>query len=62
MSEKRVCQGVVIGIRHLTNGRNDIQDGGVVYTHEEFLVAVLISYDLKRKPVLALLQDVKESD
>lgn len=54
--------GVVMGIRHLTNGRNEIIGGEVTYIHEEFLVAVLIAYDLKRKPVLALLQDVKEAD
>lgn len=55
-------QGVIVGIRHLTNGRNEINGGEVTYIHEEFLVAALISYDLKRKPVLALLHDIKEYD
>lgn len=57
---ENLLQGIVIGVRHLTNGRNDIQGGEVVYTHEEFIVAYLVAYDLKRKPVLALIQDAKE--
>jgi hypothetical protein len=62
--EENPRQGVIVGIRHLTNGRNEYGNGenGIVYIHEEFLVAALIAYDLKRKPVLALLQDIKESD
>lgn len=53
--------GIVVGIRHLSNGRNRFigEDGPLVYEHQDYLVAILIAYDIHRKPVLALPGDVK---
>ena len=53
-------QGIVMGIRHLSNGKNEwVQDDApLCYTHTDYLVAVLVSYDLRRKPVLVLPEDL----
>lgn len=54
------AQGIVMGIRHLSNGKNEwVQDDAPLsYTHTDYLVAILVSYDLKRKPVLVLPEDL----
>lgn len=58
------AQGIVMGIRHLTNGSNEWAgpDGPLIYKHEGYLVAVLVSYDLRRKPVLVPPEDLKILD
>lgn len=54
------AQGIVMGVRHLSNGKNEwVQDDAPLsYTHTDYLVAVLVSYDLRRKPVLVLPEDL----
>jgi hypothetical protein len=57
--KQEVTQGIVVGVRHLTNGENRFTDSGIVYTHKEFIVAYLVAVDLIHKHKLVLIQDAK---
>lgn len=54
-------EGIVVGLRTLADGFSDweSEEVGYVFTPTDRHSAVLIAYDLRRKPVLALLEDVE---
>lgn len=58
--KKEVTQGIVVGIRHLTNGENLALGTVVIYTHQEFITAYLIAVDMTHKHKLVLIKDAKE--
>lgn len=47
-------EGIVIGIRNLSNGKNIYmgQEEGVVYEPKEHFKAIIVAYQLSRKPIL----------
>lgn len=50
--DERHREGVVVGLRTLSNGINESHgDEGIQYIPEEYIPAVLVAYDLRRKPV-----------
>lgn len=55
-------RGVIVGIRTLSNGRNEYHgyDEPIEYCGEEFFSAYLVAYDLRRKPVFVLAENLKE--
>lgn len=55
-------RGVVVGVRTLSNGRNEYQgyDEPILYCPEDRFVAYLVAYDLHRKPVYVLRDNLKE--
>lgn len=57
---KEPTQGIVVGIRHLTNGENLALGTVVIYTHLEFITAYLIAVDMTHKHKLVLIKDAKE--
>jgi hypothetical protein len=58
--KKEPTQGIVVGVRHLTNGENLALGTVVIYTHKEFITAYLIAVDLTHKHKLVLIKDAKE--
>ena len=58
--KKEITQGIVVGIRHLTNGENLALGTVVIYTHQEFITAYLIAVDMTHKHKLVLIKDAKE--
>lgn len=54
--------GVVVGVRTLTNGTaKRYWEEPTEYTVKEAFKAVVLAWDLKRKPVYVRLEDVKEA-
>lgn len=58
--KQEATQGIVVGIRHLTNGENLALGTVVIYTHLEFITAYLIAVDMTHKHKLVLIKDAKE--
>ena len=58
--KQEVTQGIVVGIRHLTNGENLAIGTVVIYTHLEFITAYLVAVDMTHKHKLVLIKDAKE--
>lgn len=53
---------VIVGIRTLSNGLTEYPyDAGPLYTAKEHFPALLVSFDLRRRPVFALPEDVEEA-
>lgn len=47
-------EGIVIGIRNLSNGKNHNlgNEGGTMYEPKEHFKAIIVAYQLSRKPIL----------
>lgn len=58
--KKEPTQGIVVGIRHLSNGENLALGTVVIYTHLEFITAYLVAVDMTHKHKLVLIKDAKE--
>lgn len=56
---EQFMSGVVVGIRYLSNGYATYVDGTGEWHHKESIEAVVVSYDLRRKPVLLIPDDVR---
>jgi hypothetical protein len=53
-------EGIVVGIRHLSNGTvRYFPDGETDYRPTEHFPALLVAFDLRRKPVFVLPADVE---
>lgn len=54
-------RGIVIGVRVLTDGRNEYggYDEPIVYHAERRFRAFVVAYDMRRRPVLVLPEDIK---
>jgi hypothetical protein len=55
-------RGVVVGVRTLSDGRNEYHgyDEPILYCPEEHFEAYLVAYDMRRKPVYVLRDNLKE--
>lgn len=57
---RRHREGLVIGLRNLSNGGVDYgYEEGTQFFPESHLQAVIVAYDLRRKPFLALPDDLE---
>lgn len=57
-------EGIVIGVRTLTNGINEYYgyDQPIQYRPKESVKAYLVAYDMRRKPVLVLPEHLRLRD
>lgn len=49
--------GIVVGLRTIQNGLSHPEEHGYIFSPKEYLKAYLVSYNMKNKPVLVLVNE-----
>lgn len=57
-----IREGIVVGVRTLSNGKRDMGEDYANYTAKEHFKAYIVAYDMRRKPMMVRPEDLEIVD